>query len=145
MICDLGLGHWIWLWQAVWSFFTLSDVFSSDLIIDISVQHEDYCTVASMKLFTTAMELGTHWIFLFWLLYSLNSPGYEIFSPQLPLRKVPGCANKHYTADLLLIHQEFLDHWLLRENRTLPGLDSPYQIMLFHGDSFETDNGTTIY
>ena len=34
--------------------------------------------------------------------------GYEIFQPSWPLTQLKGCANKHWTEDLLLISRTFL-------------------------------------
>ena len=49
----------------------------------------DICTHESDKLFKSAKNLG-----------------YEIFEPELPLSQKPGCQNKHYTNNLLLIQKE---------------------------------------
>ena len=55
------------------------------------LQDPDYCTDKSAKLFQTIT--GLH---------------YEIFQPRWPLRRLPGCANKFWTEDLLLISRSFL-------------------------------------
>ena len=39
-------------------------------------------------------------------------PGYEIFQPGLPLRRVPGCANKHHQDDLLLVSRRTVEKWI---------------------------------
>lgn len=48
----------------------------------------NHCSKRSAKLFKTSTSMG-----------------YQIFQPTLPLKTVPGCQNRHYQRDLLLIHK----------------------------------------
>lgn len=80
---------------------------------------EDYCTPESLKLFIAAIELG-----------------YDIFEPKLPLRKVHGCANKHYQPDLLLIHQNFLHRWSEENKINIPTLENPYEVQLLTSKNY---------
>ena len=53
--------------------------------------------------------------------------GYEIFAPELPLRKVIGCGNKFYEADLLLVKKEFI----LKNQIKYKSKEKDYKIMLY--------------
>ena len=75
-------------------------------------QDEDYCTKESALLFETA-----------------TTAGYEIFQPGWPLRKIKGCANKYYEADLLLVEKIFLAEYFNQTGQ--PFEDGGYEINVY--------------
>ena len=56
------------------------------------LEDDDWCTPGSASLFDIPHSLG-----------------YQVFSPSMPLRRVPGCQTKHYVSDLLLLKNEFVN------------------------------------
>ena len=85
-------------------------------------QGDDYCTPESAKLFQTVIDLG-----------------YEIFEPELPLRKFRGCKNKYFEDDLLLIERKILSKWMRRKKVKPPNMDRKYEIELFDAENEEYD------
>ena len=55
------------------------------------LEDDDWCTPGSASLFDIPHSLG-----------------YQVFSPSMPLRRVPGCQTKHFVSDLLLLKNEFV-------------------------------------
>ena len=64
--------------------------------------------------------------------------GYEILEPGLPLRRVRGCANKHWTMDLLLVQSSLLLAWARDNKVDIPNINTEYRIVLMDGD-YELD------
>ena len=91
-------------------------------VLNEEVLKDDYCTPDSARLFRAALELG-----------------YEILEPDLPLRRVPGCANKHYTMDLLLVQRSLLLTWARDNNMDIPDINSEYHIVLKDGEGVKIE------
>ena len=85
-------------------------------------QDDDYCTPESFKLFQTVIDLG-----------------YELFEPSLPLRKLRGCKNKYYIADLLLIERKILSDWMRQKKVKPPNIDRKYEMELFDEENTKYD------
>ena len=64
--------------------------------------------------------------------------GYEILEPSVPLRRVRGCANKHWTMDLLLVQSSLLLAWARDNKVDIPNINTEYHIVLMDGD-YELD------
>ena len=65
--------------------------------------------------------------------------GYELFEPELPLRKIRGCKNKYFVADLLLIERKTLSDWIRRKKVKPPNLDRKYEIELYDKENDKYD------
>ena len=91
-------------------------------VLNEEVLNDDYCTPDSARLFRAALELG-----------------YEILEPDLPLRRVPGCANKHYTMDLLLVQRSLLLTWARDNKVDIPNINTEYQIVVLDSGDYEID------
>ena len=64
--------------------------------------------------------------------------GYEVFQPRWPLTKLPGCANKFWTEDLLLVRRDFLlevirNHGEMKEMKKMKW---EYEIQVMEDDDF---------
>ena len=59
------------------------------------------------------------------------------------MRKIIGCANKHYQKDLLLIEKKFLEDWFTKNDKDFPAnFTDPYEIKVMKEDEdyeIETD------
>ena len=55
------------------------------------LEDDNWCTPGSASLFEVPKKLG-----------------YQIFSPSMPLKRIPGCETKNYISDLLLLKNEFV-------------------------------------
>ena len=62
--------------------------------------------------------------------------GYEIFQPRWPLTKLPGCANKFWTEDLLLVRRDVLLDFS-RDHRELREVKWEYEIQVMQDEEFE--------
>ena len=65
--------------------------------------------------------------------------GYELFEPELPLRKIRGCKNKYFVSDLLLIERKILSDWIWRKKVKPPNLDRKYEIELYDKENDKYD------
>ena len=65
--------------------------------------------------------------------------GYELLEPGLPLRRVRGCANKHWTMDLLLVQRSLLLTWARDNKVDIPNINSEYQIVVLDSGDYEID------
>ena len=83
------------------------------------MQDSDYCTEESAILFRTIISLG-----------------YEIFQPRWPLTKQPGCANKFWIEDLLLVRRDFLLDFI-RDNEEMKRVRWKYQIQVLEDKDFD--------
>ena len=62
--------------------------------------------------------------------------GYEIFQPRWPLTKLPGCANKFWTEDLLLVRRDVLLDFS-RDHRELREVKWEYEIQVMQDEEFD--------
>ena len=62
--------------------------------------------------------------------------GYEIFQPRWPLTKLPGCANKFWTEDLLLVRRDILLDFS-RDHRELREVKWEYEIQVMQDEEFD--------
>ena len=83
------------------------------------MKDDNYCTKESARLFRTILGLG-----------------YEIFQPGWPLTKLPGCANKFWTEDLLLVRRDFLMEFI-RETGEMKEAKWEYQIQVMQDEEFD--------